>query len=409
MSFGDQRRQQIAGMRDVGRVPGRDGPHGFALVAAILAIVVIAAMVSGGFFIAGQQFHSGQSGLQASAGLYVAEAGLNAALANWDQEAVSGMPPGATLSLGVDVLSSGDEYATWLTRLDSGQDDLTAYYLLSSVGRPRGPGGGRRHVALLLRSRLPDLPCCDAALQTSGEVYVMDGAEISGEDAVPEAWAGKAGLCDAGPTVTAPGIVTDDTTLVALALDAVVSGEPPIAQGGRGEDLYSRAELRYRELVDDAELRYPANTTVRGIGPTLDTNGECDRASPRNWGAPRDAAHPCFDYYPLVHAAGDLSVRGPGGGQGILLVDGDLDVGDGFEFYGAVIVRGRLRVGVGGGRARARIFGGVLDLDPGPASTRIAGRALLAYSSCALRRAALFSQLHMPHPLAQRAWYEIFK
>jgi hypothetical protein len=316
------------------------------------------------------------------------------------------MSPGKTVSLGSGVLATGDEYSSWLTRLDAGQDDRTNYYLLSAVGRARGAGGGRRQVALVLRTRQPDVPCCGAALATRGAVHLEGGAMILGVDLLPKAWRGAKGICALGAAAAAVGVSTDDTTLVERAFDALVTGHPPIALAeGAGIGPLALAASGFGELAGRVNHRYPQGATLGGIGPRRVSDAECFTSSPSNWGAPTDPADPCFDYFPVIHAAGDLRVSGPGRGQGVLLVEGDLEVDGGFEFFGIVIVKGRLRAAGPG----VRIVGGVLAFNSADRTSVIADGAALVYSSCAASRAARASQLHMPHPLAERAWFEIFR
>ena len=62
----------------IGRARTMTGRGGFAVPLAMFAIVIISALLSGGVFVAIRQFQIGHAGLQASAGLYVAEAGLSA-------------------------------------------------------------------------------------------------------------------------------------------------------------------------------------------------------------------------------------------------------------------------------------------------------------------------------------------
>jgi hypothetical protein len=92
-------------------------------------------------------------------------------------------------------------------------------------------------------------------------------------------------------------------------------------------------------------------------------SGPCDYSAPDNWGAPLDPAHPCHDFFPLIAAAGPLAI-GPGAGQGILLVNGDLTLLAGAVFYGAILVRGELRAhgGVVHGGVRTLAAGSPLDL-----------------------------------------------
>ena len=115
----------------------------------------------------------------------------------------------------------------------------------------------------------------------------------------------------------------------------------------------------------------------RGATPTVETN----------WGEPMLAdADPCFNYFPIIYHYGNLKLQG-GRGQGILLVEGDLTATGGMVFYGPVFVTGTLSTTGNSGQG-AKFFGGVIAgnvaLDD---LTKLAGGALVSYSSCAVKRA----------------------
>jgi hypothetical protein len=81
---------------------------------------------------------------------------------------------------------------------------------------------------------------------------------------------------------------------------------------------------------------------------------------------------------------GNLKLTG-GAGQGILLVDGNLDASGGVNFFGPVIVRGALSVtGNGSG---ARFVGGVMAENVYLTDSKVAGNAVVSYSSCAIQKA----------------------
>lgn len=126
------------------------GRGGFALLVVVVAIGVMEALVSAGYFVAAQQFRAGVGGRQRTAAFYAAEAGLAAALHDWDPGLALKVEPGSSRRLAEAGLSSGDRYSVRLTRLDPGAQPGAAYLLILSEGRAGGAWGGRRRVALLL-------------------------------------------------------------------------------------------------------------------------------------------------------------------------------------------------------------------------------------------------------------------
>jgi hypothetical protein len=82
----------------------------------------------------------------------------------------------------------------------------------------------------------------------------------------------------------------------------------------------------------------------------------------------------------------------------VLVVDGDLDVQGGFEFYGPVIVKGRLSTQGTGGHFNGGLIAANINLD----QNDVLGNAVIAYSSCAVVRA--LQNTAAAAPLRSRSW-----
>jgi hypothetical protein len=117
------------------------------------------------------------------------------------------------------------------------------------------------------------------------------------------------------------------------------------------------------------------------VEPTF-AGADCSLNDQTNWGDPLNPAGPCGSYFPVIYATGDITVNGVQG-QGVLLVDGNLDVQGGFEFYGPVIVRGALSTQGTGGHFNGGVIAANVDLD----QSSVLGDAMVTYSSCAVARA----------------------
>jgi len=108
----------------------------------------------------------------------------------------------------------------------------------------------------------------------------------------------------------------------------------------------------------------------------------------------------CGNYFPVVHVTGDASM-GALQGQGILLVDGDLVLHSGFEWFGIALVRGRLTVEAPLSRDIA-VWGAVLAED----SVQLEGASdrsvAIAYSKCAILKA--LESVALVTNLRSRAW-----
>jgi hypothetical protein len=120
-----------------------------------------------------------------------------------------------------------------------------------------------------------------------------------------------------------------------------------------------------------------------GIGWSLDVDGECDLSDISNWGDPQNPTAPCGGYFPIIYINGSARMQSGGIGQGILLVEGDLDLRGGFEFYGVIIVQGELSTQGAGNR----IYGGVMANNAEFSSQSMTGGSVVQYSSCSLESA----------------------
>src|SRR2546426_11247397 len=92
------------------------------------------------------------------------------------------------------------------------------------------------------------------------------------------------------------------------------------------------------------------------------------------------------DLFPIVHLTGTSTINGVQG-QGILLVDGDLNIQGGFQWFGVTIIKGSLNT-AGGGSTDAHFWGATMAQDSVHlGDNTITGHANVNYSSCALLRA----------------------
>ena len=119
-----------------------------------------------------------------------------------------------------------------------------------------------------------------------------------------------------------------------------------------------------------------------------------------NWGSPLTTGGPCGNYFPIIWASGDLNINQVQG-QGILLVDGDLSVQGGFEFYGPVIVKKTLKTTGSGGHFNGGVIAANINLD----QNTVLGNAVINYSKCALLKALNASAT--ASVLKERGWFAV--
>ena len=373
--------------------------RGIALAVAVFALVVIGALVAGTFFAGRLEQQTGRNAIYAAQAAEVAEAGLN--------EAVNSQTAAALLALPVDADPAD---ATGLTKYaPSGYASATRsinrltdnLFLVRSLGARTNAGGGQlaaRSLGQLIRLVQLDITV-NAGLTALGDVTITGGAEVSGFDAVPPFWGGIA--CPPLDSVT--GVRYNNGTLTKTG-NGSYEGTPE-----REVDA-SLNPTDMKKAFD--QLKVMATLVLTNSNPpatvpayTATVPQRCNTAIETNWGEPEVNTDPCFNYFPVIYHNGNLRLQGDRG-QGILLVEGDLTVTGSMVFYGPVFVTGTLSTAGTGGDG-AKFYGGVIAgnvaLDD---LTKLAGGAMVNYSSCALKRA--LDNTATPAPLAERSWVQLY-
>jgi hypothetical protein len=378
----------------------RDGrAAGFALPAAILAVVVVGVLLTGGIQIATQEFRIGQATERATEAFYVAESGMNTVLGDW-------RPANANLTPWSDpaVVTGQSGQGRWEAQIRQVDDRLFFVRVAGGLGAGAGGATAQRAVGILARVLSANLEP-QAALVTMGSVRVAGSAQLRGADQIPSDW--DAALCpDAAENL--PGLVTDVDGSLDLDGGATVSGSPTghVLDPSVTEDSFTQfGDMSWEDLVSLATLTLSPGQ-VGTPAPSF-VGGECNYGDVNNWGDPSNPDSACGDYFPIVHIAGAVTVEGNGRGQGILLVDGDLDLRGGFLFNGVIIVQGALGV-QGGGATAPRIYGGVFARNADLDLQSFVGSSIVQNSRCAIRRAvANNASLTRLAPIAQRGWVDM--
>lgn len=386
--------------------------EGFALAVAIFAIVVIGGIVAGAFFASNQDYRIGRNTLLQERALSIAEYGLNMTLSNWNAATNTTMRNGTTTGpqFFSAVAQSGgnnsNDYAmVRVTRLN----DLTFWVVSEGfVGGATANTGARRRTGAILRLYIPSMNFL-GALTVRGATRVGGSSQISGTDDDPAGWA-----CNTAEEDLA-GISTNDLatieTIGACEGAACIDGTPKLEQNpeaAKDSTYFDYGGVTFDQLAASANKILPHGGVWNGIAPSV-TGSTCNTADDNNWGDVRRAGGalgllppgPCESYFPVIYYRANLKING-GSGQGILLVEGDLEVTGGFEFYGPVIVRGKLKTTGTGGHFNGGVMAANVELD----QNDILGNAVINYSSCAIAAAALGST--MPTPALQRGWSDMF-
>jgi hypothetical protein len=373
---------------------------GVALIMALGAIVVISVLIGGIVFVTTQDTRIGANTMRAAQAAEAAEMGLNSVPANWSLADNSRLGVGDTM-VRTDTGPGGATASVVITRISQN------FFWAVSEGRVGGSSaqtGARRRYGSLFRLDTPDIPI-GGALTGRGNILVGGSATVNGKDnAPPSGW-----NCPAKGKDVAGIVMSDTTHGVSLPGCSVskscIDGNPKFLQTLAAADTstyFVYGNATYQSLAATASLVYADGTTLTGLGPVV-SGGVCVTSNTLNWGDPNRAspAGACESYLPVMHALGDLHVSG-GVGQGILLVDGNLDMTGGALFTGVVIVRGTLSTSGNG----AHITGGVMAANISLDQNTVLGNSSIQYSSCALN--TVMSGSAYPKLAQQRPWVDMY-
>lgn len=373
--------------------------RGMALPLALFALVIIGALIAAVFTVARLEQRQGNNAIGTLQSFEAAETGLANLVANWNTTSYNGIAVDSTLTFTPVTVSGGTRYAASLRKLNA------TTFLARSEGQLRDPNGrirNRREVLQIYRLLGPQIPIA-SAITTRVGINVTGSSQVSGVDSVPAGW----GSTCPPPGATLPGIRDSSghvTTSGACSGASCIVGSPRI----QTDPTITSASFTQFGAVSFAALAASATKVLsgsvyNGIGPaTTGSPAVCNQSVLTNWGAPRNAStHPCFNYFPVIYHPGDVKLNG-GSGQGILLVGGDLEVAGGFEFFGAVIIMGRLRsTGTGG-----HIYGGLMANDADLSVSLLSGNSVVNYSSCSVSRA--LQAVATARPLGGRSWVAVY-
>lgn len=371
------------------------------MATALGGLVIIGVMIAGVFFTSNQELRVGTNTFVQERAFRAAEFGVNSALANWKNTEMLSLLIGDTREIVYDSSSQGWRDTVTITRLNA------TGYLISSTGTAFGgiQGSSRRRTALLVRISVPSLST-KAAVTAAGGVD-LSTTPIVGLDTSPLGWLNCPALEDSVAAV----IVPDSASAVfkkTCPLDLCLLGSPKLlaSPAASEPDTYDDfVDETFADLTALGAKVFNSSSSIPNRFEPVVTGGSCTTTSSRNLGDPARGtpAGACESYFPIIHSQGSgytLALRG-GTGQGILLVDGDLEISGDFTFYGPVIVKGKFS-----GKNSAKIHGALLVANSAGGTNTFANTSTVTYSSCAIKKA--FENALPPKRLVERAWVEVF-
>jgi hypothetical protein len=367
--------------------------RGIALLLTILSLVVVGAIVSGFFMSAMLENRAGQNSRKVEQAFAAAEYGVAETIAEWDVVSWNVLPlMGVDSIAGASAAGSGN-YDGTVRRLNN------ELFLVDVTGYSR-TGQARQRIGAFvkLRSILFDIK---AALTTRGPSRIGGNAGIDGSDHTPAGWTSCPALGAGEAGIRIPD--ADDLQFIGgCSGGSCVSGTPKIDEDPFIDDdtFFDYGDGDWEALKSLANKKLPAGN-YQNLAPRLDGGGDCDIGHQQNWGDPLNPAGACGSYYPVVYVSGDVTAN-TGVGQGLLLVEGDLSIQGGFEFYGIVVVRGTFTSAGTGNKINGGVLAANVELD----DNSLIGTADLLYSQCAILRAQQAAAAGSP--LRSRGWVQLF-
>jgi hypothetical protein len=347
---------------------------GFALPSAIITLVLLSALIAGALFVATGELRAGRGDIADQRALSAAEWALERAIANWDARHNSRVEVGESLVVAQGETGTREAFDVIATRVQRNAFWMTAR---ASSGMDGGRAPARHTIAASLRLLGPAFPL-QAAL-TVGAGAIVDNGVVDGRD--PRASTDLA--CRDDTVADVAGIVTPDTMLVcstscAGSVPPGVSGTPALAIGsGLTSDSAATDVRGLRASIALAAGAYTPRPSI--------VNGDCNRNDALNWGDPGGSSL-CADYFPIIRAAGDVTLSSGAIGQGILIAEGSVRLEAGARFVGIVMAGNDIVVTGPGAVIDGVAF--ATDVDRAGGSVVSDGGAI-TFGRCAVHRAEL--------------------
>ena len=397
---------------------------GIGLPIAMGATAIIGLLITAGAFASMHAYRIDRNTLFQERALAVAEEGQARIVRDWSP-AWNSKAVGDTLMRSYTTLD-GSTANVVVTRLNAHTFWVTSDAASNQSSRQFNT---RRRTNLLLRLNVPNMRI-SGAVSAREATRATGNALMNGNDASPPGWscdpAGTSiaaiatdSIGDSGTTGNCSGdaCLTTSSATKRIA-DSLLRDTSAFSQfGGLNYDtLKTQAATAGMGTVIDVPS---GGLTLSGIAPTYNLDLSCQTANPKNWGDyTRNSLVPgsCETHFPVVHLRGaptsTTTING-NGGQGILIVDGNLVLAGTFQWYGPIIVRGNVKLAGNAGQGGIKVFGGIMAANLNCQSTdavnspcnQIEGASTVQFSRCAITAAVTKNARTV---LATRSWADLF-
>jgi hypothetical protein len=387
---------------------GHRDRRGFALMLALLAIVVISAMIAGGYMAGVQEFRMGRNTVAQQRAFAATELGLDSAYAAW-RKSWNGVTTGTTR-----VLAYGAADGSWVDTVRITKLNRLSL-LIVSEGRAGAQGsqlGARRRSAMIVRLDMPRINQ-PGAMVSRGTISIGGNTNIFGTDSVFAGWdCPPAGAPIAGALAPSWSNYTFRGNNCKGPTYACITGNPKADTSAVAADTstyFNYGNQTWTSMVAMADKSL--NGTWANVQPSYNADGSCNLNDNGNWGDPRRAAlnalpaGTCETYFPIIYAPGDLSVNGQMG-QGIILVGGNLSIQGNFTFYGQIITRGSIKLTGTGNHINGGVMAAVVYDSSASNGNTLAGTSTIQYSRCTLN--TVFANASFASRAPQRSWIELY-
>lgn len=298
------------------RPAGTNGPagsqQGFALVAAILALVALTALATAGFLVSNTEFDVGTSHRSSVDAFYVADAGQNEFLAR------NGVPADS------ETYTYGADTADIRTRkLVDLADGMSVFHVTTRSVHPEllGSHSVRRTGAVAVYTPFP-MKTLGAFVAANGLVKQGVSGTIDGNDAATP------GPCPYGvgngnqPTVAGVAVPEGGYVQHGNNKKLVPEGDPPVLEMDDALELLQETEIDWAGLVTEDKVE-PDYRIPGDAWPDFST------MSPDEW--------------PVIHITEPhFELRPVHSGWGAIILDHDVSIQGNFVWDGLILAGGRL-------------------------------------------------------------------
>jgi hypothetical protein len=390
------------------RTPRLADERGMALAVAIFALVVVGALVAGAFYAGNLEQRTGRNAVYASEAADAAEAGANYVLSDWDQFNLNNLAVNDSVTVPLTTsLGARVSVTPKVIRLNN---DLFLVRTLGQRTRADGTVLAQRAVAQLARLSYANAQAKAAVTVTKPVKFNGNAFSVIGNDSVPKGWAGETG-CATGDNMA--GVRSATTTGAATTDNDNLFGNPPQVANDATitSDFFNIfGDVTFDELKKSADIVLPLTEPYNGAAPSLTagTPQRCNTADQLNWGEPHRSGAgyiaQCVNYFPIIYASGSqLKIASGARGQGLLLLEGDLEIVGGFEFSGLIVAKGGIKISGNGNKITGALLAQDVALDD---QNSISGNTTLQFSSCAINKAVQGSAF--AEPLTHRGWVQVY-